>query len=101
MAKQKLPAGLVELPADDLEAREEVRKPGRVAPLPTEPLPAPGPSPADAMPGKYRCALNCPTPLAHRELVVEASTEQEAWEKFEAANGICGSRHDRTIIRVG
>ena len=91
MAKTKFQAGLKELPADPAGAGEE----------------GPGidwqPNDAVAVTDlpSWDVSLNCPTPLAFKTLRVQAATEQEAWEKFMAANGICGSQHDRTITRVG
>lgn len=49
---------------------------------------------------KWMVSLNCPTPLAHRVLEVEANTQEEAKAKFLAANGISDSRHPFTVTRV-
>lgn len=49
---------------------------------------------------RYRVTLNCPTPLAHRTLDIEADNEQEAWGLFMVANGIRDSRHERTIEKI-
>lgn len=49
---------------------------------------------------RYKVALVCPTPLLHKELVVEADTEDQARSEFCKANGISGSIHPWTITRV-
>lgn len=54
---------------------------------------------AVAAPSRYRVGLVCPTPLLHRELVVEAANETDAKAKFCEANGISDSVHPWTIER--
>lgn len=49
---------------------------------------------------RWRVALNCPTPLTHKELVVEGRTEEEAKQAFCAANGISDSIHPWTVERL-
>lgn len=49
---------------------------------------------------RWSVRLNCPTPLAHAELEVEAATEEEAKRKFCDANGISGSGHMWQLTRI-
>lgn len=49
---------------------------------------------------RFKVRLNCPTPLVHKELVVEAATDEAAWKAFCAANGISGSDAERTIEKT-
>lgn len=49
---------------------------------------------------KFRVALNATTPLLHKELVVEAEDEAEAWQRFCDINGISGSACPREITRI-
>jgi hypothetical protein len=49
---------------------------------------------------KFKVSLNCPTPLAFRELVVSAPNEHQAMEQFLAANGISHSEHAFNVERV-
>ena len=51
-------------------------------------------------PPRFRVTLQCPTPVAHPELDVEADDETAAWNKFCAANGISGSDHPRQIVPI-
>ena len=68
------------------------RRKAQAAPVPNAPEPATA--------RQYRVRLNCPTPLAHRELTVEARNKTEAQAKFMAANGISGSSHNWTVEEV-
>lgn len=54
-------------------------------------------------PGKklYRVTLNCPTPLAHKTLEVEAESEEEARKAYCRANAISGSVHVWDVVRIG
>jgi hypothetical protein len=54
--------------------------------------------PRPTPPARFRVTLNCPTPVAHPELEVEADDEAAAWKEFCAANGISGSEHPRMIV---
>ena len=66
-----------------------------------EAQPAPAPAAAKEK-ASYRVRLNCPTPLAYRELVVEdCAGEDEARAKFCLANNISGSSHPWDVQRVG
>ena len=47
---------------------------------------------------RFRVTLNCPTPVAHPELEVEAEDEAAAWKQFCTANGISSSDHPRKIV---
>ena len=49
---------------------------------------------------RFRVTLNCPTPVAHPELDVEADDAAAAWNQFCAANGISDSEHPRTIVAL-
>lgn len=49
------------------------------------------PGPAPTAQGRFRVSLACPTPIAHKSLVVEAATDEEARQAFMKANGISGS----------
>lgn len=51
-------------------------------------------------PGRYRVSLDCPTPLAHASLEVEAATPEEARALFDQSNGISGSEHAYTVTKV-
>ena len=51
-------------------------------------------------PCRYRVELNCPTPLAHPILEVEAADEAGAKLAFCEANGICDSTHPWKVTRV-
>ena len=55
---------------------------------------------APARARRWRVSLNATTPLAHRELVVEADTEAQAREAFCAANGISDSTCEWRVERV-
>lgn len=73
------------------------RKPGRPKKVKAEPeaeSQAKGGSP------RWRVGLNCPTPIEHRTLVVEAGTQDEAKQKFCDANGISDSEHEFSYERV-
>ena len=59
-----------------------------------------GPSAAPASSLRFRVTLNCPTPVAHPELEVEAETESAAWQQFCAANGITDSVHERMVVEL-
>lgn len=63
-----------------------------------EPQPEPGLK--QLPPIKYRVELNCPTPLAHKVLEIEARSEAEAREEFCRRNGISDSIHKWTITRI-
>ena len=67
--------------------------PGAAAPADTGSAPAPRGT-------RYRVALQCPTPIPHPVLEVEADDDDEAWQKFCAANGISDSEHKRTILKM-
>ena len=54
----------------------------------------------DFTPGNYQVTLLCPTPLAAHQLTVEASTPDEAKEKFFAHNGICATEYPINIQRL-
>ena len=49
---------------------------------------------------RFRVHLSCPTPLRASELLVEASSEAEAWAACCRHNGISDSDHPRTIERL-
>ena len=49
---------------------------------------------------RYRVSLRADTPLAHPTLDVEAKDEADAWQKFQAANGISESTCPREIVRL-
>ncbi len=63
-------------------------------------LPAPAAAQQPERPFLWRVSLNCPTPLLHKSLEVGALTEQEAKQKFLAANGISDSVHPFVIERL-
>ena len=52
------------------------------------------------VPGKYRVELNCPTPLAHPVMEVDAASEGHARKLFCEANGIDDSVHPWKVTRV-
>lgn len=49
---------------------------------------------------RYRVELNCPTPILHRSLEVEAAGEDAAKAEFCKANNISGSNHPWKITRL-
>lgn len=49
---------------------------------------------------RFKVHLAALTPLTINPMTVEAETGDEAWQKFCDANGISGSRHERTIEEV-
>lgn len=53
--------------------------------------------PVSAALPRFMVRLDCPTPLLYRSLVIEAETDEAAWAKFMAINGISGSTHARSI----
>lgn len=80
------------------DVMEAAAAPEPPAKPPATPLAAPFVTTAGA--GKYRVALNCPTPLAHRELDIEADNEEDAKKKFCEANTISGSDHTWRVEKV-
>ncbi len=88
---------------------ETKRKPGRPKKAKTEELPAVEAPPAKATRKKkasavkgplWRVSLNCPTPLAHRTLDVEAKDADDAKEKYHKANGLSGSEWVYSIEQI-
>lgn len=99
---------------------EEPAKPKRKRASRAKPKPEAGPpkekdAPKDAAPEdqehedqeapepaapRFRVTLNCPTPLMHQTLEVEADTEVQAKAAFCRANGISDSVHTWTVERV-
>ncbi len=67
-------------------------------PPPSPPTRVADGSPQSAAPSRFRVSLHCPTPIPHPQLEVEAVDDDEAWQKFCAANGISGSEHERAIV---
>lgn len=49
---------------------------------------------------RFKVHLAATTPIAHNGVVIEAVTEDEAWDKFCVINGISGSSCERTITEV-
>lgn len=91
---------------DDFPSFAESSSPDDAPPLsqaaaaPAPVVAAPAPFIATAGQGRYQVSLHCPTPLAHKTLIVEAASEDEARQKFCALNGISGSSHEWQITRV-
>lgn len=48
----------------------------------------------------FQVTLNCPTPLRENPALVEASSEESAWEEFKRVNRISGSDHPRQVVAV-
>lgn len=56
--------------------------------------------PATAAPSHFRVTLNCPTPIAHKSLVVAAATDEDARAAFMRANGISFSGHEWRVEKT-
>ncbi|MBS0265647.1 MAG: hypothetical protein JSS02_27190 [Planctomycetes bacterium] len=46
---------------------------------------------------RFQVSLHCPTPLTHPTLELTATSADDAWAQFCAANGISNSEHPREI----
>jgi hypothetical protein len=75
------------------------RTPGRSR-NPSPPITAPAAEGNSNAAPRLRVSLDCPTPLAHRALVVACDDREAAWQAFCAANGISDSQWPRTIEEV-
>lgn len=92
------------------EEKPVKRKPGRpkkggaVSPVAAEAKPTRGRKKAAAAATPkgplWRVSLDCPTPIEHRTLDVEAGSQDEAKAKFCKANGISDSEHQFSYARI-
>ena len=59
--------------------------------------PEPTAKEAPAVSSRFRVRLNCPTPLVHKDVVLNAATPEDAKQAFMRLNGISGSGHEWTV----
>lgn len=93
--------GLAEAPGDFMHEPPAHAPAVHTATSPLLPLPAPvAPAPAERPLRRWRVSLTCPTPLAHREMEIEAADEHAAKAEFCRVNGITDSIHPWKVERI-